>query len=34
MKNGFWIGLGAFALGGLVSVAIIYFKKKKDDGDK
>ena len=28
---GFWIGLGAVALGGLVSVVIIKIKKK--DGD-
>lgn len=28
---GFWIGLGAIALGGLVSCGIMYFKKKKDD---
>ncbi len=28
---GFWIGLGAIALGGLVSCGIIYFKKKKDE---
>lgn len=28
---GFWIGLGAIALGGMISVGIIYFKKKKDD---
>lgn len=31
---GFWIGLGAVALGGIVSCAIIYFKKKKDDDDE
>lgn len=31
---GFWIGLGAIALGGLISVAVIYFKKKKDDDDE
>ena len=28
---GFWIGLAAFALGGLIAVVIIYFKAKKDD---
>ncbi len=28
---GFWIGLGAIALGGMVACAIMYFKKKKDD---
>lgn len=28
---GFWIGLGAIALGGLISVAVIYFKKKKGE---
>ena len=28
---GFWIGLGAIALGGLVSAVIIYLKKKKDE---
>lgn len=31
---GFWIGLGAVALGGLISCTIIYFKKKKDDDDE
>lgn len=31
---GFWIGLGAVALGGLVSCGIIFFKKKKDDDDE
>lgn len=31
---GFWIGLGGTALGGLVSLAIIRFKKKKDDDDE
>ena len=30
---GFWIGLGAVALGGLVSCGIMYFKKKKDDNE-
>lgn len=28
---GFWFGLGAVALGGLVSATVICFKKKKDD---
>lgn len=28
---GFFIGLGAIGIGGLVSVVIIYFKKKRDD---
>ena len=31
---GFWIGLGAVALGGLVSVGIMAFKRKKDDDDE
>lgn len=31
---GFWIGLGAIALGGLISVAVIYLKKKKDDDNE
>lgn len=26
---GFWIGLGAIALGGLISVAVIYLKRKR-----
>jgi len=30
---GFWIGLGAVALGGLVSTGIIAIKRKRDDGD-
>lgn len=30
---GFWIGLGAAALGGLVSSVVIYFKKKKGLGE-
>lgn len=30
---GFWIGLGAVALGGLVSVVIIKLKKKDEDDD-
>lgn len=28
---GFWIGLGAAALGALVSLVIIQIKRKKDD---
>lgn len=31
---GFWIGLGAIVLGGLISVAVIYLKKKKDDDNE
>ena len=31
---GFWIGLGAVALGGLVATAIILMKKKKDDDNE
>lgn len=31
---GFWIGLGAVALGGLAASGIIYFRKKKDDDDE
>lgn len=31
---GFWIGLGAIAIGGLVSVGVIFFKKKKDEDDE
>lgn len=30
---GFWIGLGAIALGGLVSVIIVKFRKKDEDDD-
>lgn len=30
---GFWIGLGAIALGGLVAIVIIGIKRKKDDED-
>ena len=30
---GFWIGLGAVALGGLVSVVIIKIKKKDEDDE-
>lgn len=28
---GFWIGLGSIAFGGLISIAVVCFKKKKDD---
>ena len=28
---GFWIGLGAVALGGTIACAVLYFKRKKDD---
>lgn len=31
---GFWIGLGAIALGGLVAFVIMFLKKKKDDDDE
>lgn len=31
---GFWIGLGAIALGGLISALIIYLKKKKDEDNE
>lgn len=31
---GFWIGLGAIAMGGLISVAVIYFKKKKGEDNE
>ena len=31
---GFWIGLGAIALGGLVATVIIGMKRKKDDDDE
>lgn len=31
--TGFFIGLGALALGGLVACVILFLKKKKDDGD-
>ena len=31
---GFWIGLGAVALGALVSLVIIQIKRKKDDDDE
>ncbi len=30
---GFWIGLGAIALGGIIAVIIIYFKAKKEDDE-
>ena len=31
---GFWIGLGAIALGGLIACGIMYIKRKKDDDDE
>ena len=31
---GFWIGLGAVALGGLISCIIMAVKRKKDDDDE
>lgn len=31
---GFWIGLGGIALGGIIAVAITYFKQKKDDDEE
>mgnify|MGYP000283605165 CR=1 FL=1 len=31
---GVWIGLGGVALGGAIACIIMYFKKKKDDGEK
>lgn len=31
---GFWIGLGAIAIGGLIACAIIFIKSKKDDDDE
>ena len=31
---GFWIGLGAIALGGLISCCIVAIKRKKDDDDE
>ena len=31
---GFWIGLGAIAIGGLMACAIIFIKSKKDDDDE
>ena len=33
-NTGFWIGLGAVALGGLVSVVIIQLRRKKDDDNE
>lgn len=30
---GVWIGLGGIALGGAIACVIMYFKKKKDDGE-
>ena len=32
-KSGFLIGLGALALGGIVAGAILFLKRKKDDGE-
>ncbi|MEZ3470682.1 MAG: VaFE repeat-containing surface-anchored protein, partial [Schaedlerella sp.] len=31
---GFWIGLGAIALGGIAAIGIIYLRQKKDDGNE
>ena len=31
---GFWIGLGAVALGGVIACAVMYFKRKKDEDDE
>lgn len=31
---GVWIGLGGIALGGAIACAVLYFKKKKEDGEK
>ena len=31
---GFWIGVGAVALGGLISCIIMAVKRKKDDDDE
>ena len=31
---GFWIGLGAVGVGGLISSAIICFKKKRDEDEE
>ena len=31
---GFWIGLGAVALGGAIACAVMYFKRKKDEDDE
>ena len=33
-KLGIWIGLGGIALGGAVACTVLYFKKKKEDGEK
>ena len=33
-KLGVWIGLGGIALGGAVACIVLYFKKKKEDGEK
>lgn len=33
-KLGVWIGLGCIALGGAVACIVLYFKKKKEDGEK
>ena len=33
-KLGVWIGLGGIAFGGAVACIVLYFKKKKDDGEK
>ena len=30
---GFWIGLGMVAVGGVIAGLIMYFKRKKDDGN-
>ncbi len=32
--TGFWIGLGSVSLGGLISLAFIYFKQKNDSNDE
>lgn len=33
-KLGVWIGLGGIALGGAIACIVLYFKKKKDNGEK
>jgi len=33
-KLGVWIGLGGITLGGAVACIVLYFKKKKEDGEK
>ncbi len=33
-KLGVWIGLGGIALGGAFACIVLYFKKKKEDGEK